>query len=148
MAKKKIKAIRGQKSDLRANLLQVSEACPFHLANPGDCPLFPLRRMGPTKRLQWVNAMSESDLAYLATYHRVCFRIKVESGSAKERAKAPAKKKKRTRIRSVKLGPDCCLLSHSEWCLMSVNQDETACASRPMLLGSCPLFPIKKGLTR
>ena len=93
MAKKKIKAIRGQKRDLRANLLQISEACPFHLANPGDCPLFPLRRMGPTKRLQWVNALSESDLAYLATYHRVCLRIKVESGSAKERAKAPAKRR-------------------------------------------------------
>jgi hypothetical protein len=95
MAKKKIKAIREQESELRANLLHLSEACPFHLANPEDCPLFQLRTMEPTKRLQWVNAQSESDLAYLATYHRVCLRIKVESGSAKQRTKAPAKRGRR-----------------------------------------------------
>ena len=85
MAKKKIKAICGQKSERRANLLQLSEACPFHIANPEDCPLFPLRKMEPTKRLQWVNALSESDLAYLATYHRVCLTTKVELGLAKQR---------------------------------------------------------------
>ena len=79
MAKKNIKAIRGQKSDLRANLLQLSEACPFHLTNPQDCPLFPLRKMEPKKRLQWLNSLSESDLAYVATYHRVCLTVKVES---------------------------------------------------------------------
>ena len=87
MAKKKIKAIREQESELRANLLKLSEACPFHLANPEDCPLFPLRRMEPTKRLQWINALNEADLSYLANYHSVCLRIKVESGSAKQRAK-------------------------------------------------------------
>lgn len=89
MAKKKIKAIREQEGGLRANLLQLSEACPFHLANPEDCPLFQLRRMEPTKRLQWVNALSEADLSYLATYHSVCLRIKVESGSAKLQAEHP-----------------------------------------------------------
>ena len=95
MAKKKINAIREERTRLRANLLKLSEACPFHVANPEDCPLFPLRRMAPTKRLQWVSALSESDLAYLATYHRVCLRIKVESGSAKQRTKAPAKRVRR-----------------------------------------------------
>ncbi len=89
MARKKIKAIREQKHELRANLLQLSEACPFHLANPEDCPLFQLRRMEPTKRLQWINALTESDLADLATYHRVCLRIKVESGSASCNAEHP-----------------------------------------------------------
>jgi len=89
MAKTKIKAIREQESELRANLLQLSEACPFHLANPTDCPLFALRKMEPRKRLQWFNALSESDLAYLATYHRVCLTIRVESGSAKLQAEHP-----------------------------------------------------------
>jgi len=95
MAKKKINAIREERTQLRVNLLKLSEACPFHVANAEDCPLFPLRRMAPTKRLQWVSALSESDLAYLATYHRVCLRIKVESGSAKQRTKAPAKRGRR-----------------------------------------------------
>jgi hypothetical protein len=79
MAKKKIKAIREQESELRANLLKLSEACPFHLANPEECPLFPLREMEPSKRLEWLNALSEADLAYLANYHSVCLRIKMAS---------------------------------------------------------------------
>ena len=94
MAKRNIKAIMGsisheQKNELRGILLQLSEACPFHVANPEDCPLFPLRRMEPTQRSQWLNALSESDLAYLATYHRVCLTIKVELGLAKLRTKHP-----------------------------------------------------------
>jgi hypothetical protein len=69
MAKKTIKAISSsipheQKNQLQANVLQLSEACPFHLANPEDCPLSQPRRMEPTKRLQWFNALSESDLGY------------------------------------------------------------------------------------
>ena len=78
-----------QKNELRAILLQLSEACPFHLANPEDCPLFPLRKREQTKRMQWFNALTESDLVYLASYHRVCLTIKVESGLAKLRTKAP-----------------------------------------------------------
>jgi hypothetical protein len=95
MAKKKLGAIHEQQHELRANLLQLSEACPFHHDNPEDCPLFPLRRMEPTKRSRWVNDLSERDLAYLATYHRVCLSIKVASGSAKQRIKAPAKRGRR-----------------------------------------------------
>ena len=72
-----------QKNELRVSLLELSEACPFHHANPRDCPLFALRKMKPTKRVQWFNALTENDLEYLATYHRVCFTTKVESGSAK-----------------------------------------------------------------
>ena len=92
MAKQKLKAIRGQKDELRANLLKLSDACPFHPSNPEDCPLFPLRKAEPRKRLEWLNALSESDLAYLATYHRVCLRIKVESGPAKRVVKSRAAK--------------------------------------------------------
>ena len=69
-----------QMNELRANLLELTEACPFHDANPEDCPLFLLRKMKPRNRLQWFNALTENDLVYLATYHRVCFATKVESG--------------------------------------------------------------------
>jgi hypothetical protein len=64
------------KSQLRANLLKLSEACPFHIANPEDCPLFPLRKMTRRKRLSYVNALSKADLAYLDNYRGVCLRIK------------------------------------------------------------------------
>jgi len=79
MARKKSKAMHEQEKDLRANLLKLAEACPFHVANPEDCPLFPLRKMEPKKRLQWLNALGDSDLAYLTSYHRVCLRIKKKS---------------------------------------------------------------------
>jgi len=64
------------KSELRSNLLKLSEACPFHIADPEDRPLFPLRKMTRRKRLSYVNALSKADLAYLANYHSVCLRIK------------------------------------------------------------------------
>ena len=79
MVRKKSKAMHEQERDLRANLLKLAEACPFHLANPEEFPLFPLRKMEPEKRLQWLNALGDSDLAYLTSYHRVCLRIKKKS---------------------------------------------------------------------
>jgi hypothetical protein len=79
MAKRKSQAIQEQKDKLQTIFQELSAACPFHLANPEDCPLIPLRRMEPRKRLQWLNSLSESDLAYLATYHRVCLTVKVRS---------------------------------------------------------------------
>jgi hypothetical protein len=84
MVKKKLKASRGtvpreRPDELRASILKLSDACPFHLANPQDCPLSPLRKLKPAKRVEWVNALSEDDLIYLTLYHRVCLRIKGES---------------------------------------------------------------------
>jgi hypothetical protein len=87
MAKKNIAAVgrsmpRDQKNQLRADLLELAKACPFHRSKPEDCPLAALRKMKSTERLQWFNALAEDDLLYLATYHRVCFAIKAKSRSA------------------------------------------------------------------
>ena len=89
-----------QQYELRASLLELSGACHFDQTNPQDCPLFPLRKRGPTRRLQWFNALTEDDLGYLAAYHRVCLTTKVEAGLAQLRTKAPAKTGKRARGRS------------------------------------------------
>jgi hypothetical protein len=76
---KVMKASLGQQRDgLLVNLSELSKACPFHQSNPEDCPLFPLRKMKSTKRLRWLRALSEADLSYLATYHHICLRIKLE----------------------------------------------------------------------
>lgn len=72
----------GPKSELRANLLRLSEACPFDQTNPQDCPLFPLRQMRFGSRVQWVNALTEDDMGFLVAYHQVCLGIRVESGWA------------------------------------------------------------------
>lgn len=71
--------LRRKRNELLANLSELSKACPFHQHNPEDCPLFPLRRLNAAKRQAWFNALSEEDLAYLATYHHVCLRLKLES---------------------------------------------------------------------
>jgi hypothetical protein len=66
-----------KKNELRDSLVGLTEACPFHQDNPEDCPLFQLRKMEPVKRLEWFDALTGDDLAYLATYHHVCFATKV-----------------------------------------------------------------------
>ena len=68
-----------QQHELQAGLLKLFEACPFDETNPKDCPLFSLRKIGPCRRLQWFDALTEDDLGYLAAYHHVCFTIRVAS---------------------------------------------------------------------
>lgn len=67
--------------ELRASLVDLHEKCPVHQDNPEDCPLFPLRRLERSERLRWFNALSETDLGYLATYHCVCMNLKLQSSS-------------------------------------------------------------------
>jgi hypothetical protein len=74
---------QARRNELRANLLALSEACPFDHSNPEDCPLFKLRKKKPGERLQWFHALDEDDLAYLATYHHICLTTKVESRAAR-----------------------------------------------------------------
>jgi len=62
---------RGQQNELQANLLKLLEACPFDDTNPQDCPLFSLRKMRPTRRLQWFDALTEDDWGYLACTWRI-----------------------------------------------------------------------------
>lgn len=72
---KKTKATNRLLERLRENLIQLTAACPFHVSNPTDCPLFPLRQLEPPERLEFINGLSEADLSYLANYHSVCLRI-------------------------------------------------------------------------
>jgi hypothetical protein len=67
------------KTALRDNLLGLFKHCPVELSNPEDCPLFAVRKAGPTRRLRWFNDLTEDDLVYLNAYHNVCERIKIES---------------------------------------------------------------------
>ena len=73
-----------RKSELRANVLALAEACPVENCNPTDCPLYQLRQKPYTARLAWFNALSEDDLAYLAAYHDVCLSLKLAQKVAKE----------------------------------------------------------------
>ncbi len=67
-----------QKSRLQRNLLELTKACPFDQCNPIDCPLYELRTMPRRKCLYWFKALSDDDLAFLASYHYACLAIKVQ----------------------------------------------------------------------
>ena len=75
-------ALHEPKSELRANLLELAEACCYDRSNPEDCPLFLLRQKEPARRFDWVNALGESDLQFLAAYHHVCLTTKIAAGPA------------------------------------------------------------------
>jgi hypothetical protein len=69
------------KSALRDNLSCLIQQCPVDLSNPEDCPLFAVRKAGPTRRLRWFNDLTEDDLVYLNNYHCICAQLKIQSRS-------------------------------------------------------------------
>jgi hypothetical protein len=66
-----------QKNELRVDLVELAEACPYDNCNPEDCPLFALRKLPVADRMRWVNALTDKDLVYLSTYHYVCLDTKL-----------------------------------------------------------------------
>ncbi|MFN3407377.1 MAG: hypothetical protein ACK45B_00140 [Limisphaerales bacterium] len=60
----------------RAELAELLEGCPVGHDNPADCPLCRVRRLGRARRERWFAALNEEDLAYLATYHAICGRLR------------------------------------------------------------------------
>lgn len=66
-------------SNLRAELMELVHRCPVDRCNPADCPLFEVRRLSYHQRLQWFSALTEADLEFLAAYHFVCLKRKLEA---------------------------------------------------------------------
>lgn len=64
---------------LLAAAQELTAACPLSQCNPEDCPLYTLRKLPIRKRLQWLSELSESDLAYLTTYHSTCMAAQLRS---------------------------------------------------------------------
>ena len=62
---------------LRAGLLELVNICPVEKCNPADCPLFALRGLNRRQRHEWLGALNQADLEYLAIYHYVCMNIKL-----------------------------------------------------------------------
>ncbi len=69
---------------LRGLLLQLIEACPFDHTNPQDCPLSGVRQLRLPDRAQWIQALPEKDLVYLAAYHHICYATKMPVGKGKQ----------------------------------------------------------------
>jgi hypothetical protein len=65
-----------RKDELRASLRSLVKFCPVDESNPQDCPLHLLRQMERPRRLEWINALNEDELVYLAAYHQYCLNTK------------------------------------------------------------------------
>jgi hypothetical protein len=63
-------------AQLRAELAELLGRCPVEQANPADCPLCKVRRLGRARRERWFAALNAEDLAYLAAYHYTCEQLK------------------------------------------------------------------------
>ena len=70
-----------QRTEIRTALLELAPCCPFDHSNPPDCPLYDVRQLNPSQRLEWFNVLNDEDLTYLAIYHHVCLSIKLEASS-------------------------------------------------------------------
>jgi hypothetical protein len=62
---------------LRDSLLELINVCPVEKCNPTDCPLFALRELSRRRRLEWLSALNQADLEYLAVYHYVCMDVRL-----------------------------------------------------------------------
>jgi hypothetical protein len=74
-AKKKTRP--GRRDELGASLISLARCCPLHERNPEDCLLFPVRKLKPSARLEWFNALTEDDLSFIAAYHHTCLNVKL-----------------------------------------------------------------------
>lgn len=68
-------------NELRDELLPLAEGCPVTESNPADCPLHLVRKLNPSQRYQWFDALGEHGLTYLASYHQVCLTKKLALNS-------------------------------------------------------------------
>jgi len=68
-----------QRTEIRSALLELAPCCPFGHGNPSDCPLYEVRQLNPSQRLEWFDALDDEDLSYLAMYHHICLGIKLNT---------------------------------------------------------------------
>ena len=61
---------------LRAELLAVTKTCEVARCSTDGCPLCKLASLPLAKRRAWLAALNPAELQYLASYHRVCVRLK------------------------------------------------------------------------
>ncbi len=59
--------------------MELVHGCPADQCNPADCPLFEVRQLSYHQRFQWFNALAPADLEFLAAYHYVCLKLKLDA---------------------------------------------------------------------
>ena len=65
--------------DLRAHLLSLLGEFQPHHCGDDACPIYSLNQMPPMQRVAWLDALHQSELEYLASYHHVCLQTALQS---------------------------------------------------------------------
>jgi len=81
-------------SALGAELLAVTDNCPVAKCATDDCPLCSIAKMPRPKRKAWLGFLKESELEYLATYHRVCTKLNHADKPRRKATKSAKQKRK------------------------------------------------------
>lgn len=62
--------------------MELLDNCPVELCDPEDCPLYQVRQLNYHRRTEWFKAVTTEDLEYLAAYHHVCMKLKLQAQQA------------------------------------------------------------------
>jgi hypothetical protein len=68
-----------ERAELLDSVLQVAMQCPVDQTNPVACPLYAIRKLDLPQRIRWFYHLSDDELSYLASYHCVCMKTKMEA---------------------------------------------------------------------
>ena len=67
-----MKAFSQQQHELAAYLVSAFEDCQLHRPEAESCLIHSLKQMSPAERAEWLYALHESELQFLASYHHIC----------------------------------------------------------------------------
>jgi len=64
-------------------MMELIHCCPAEHCNPTECVLHALRQLSYPQRIAWYSALTKDDLEFLAAYHHVCMKLRLQSGHEK-----------------------------------------------------------------
>ena len=64
------------RSDSRRQVAELVVRCPLH-PPVADCPLQPVRELGPRERAEWLRTRSEAEAVALCRHHAHCYRRRI-----------------------------------------------------------------------
>ncbi len=65
------------KNKLRTQVVHLTVLCPFDLTNPCTCPLHEIRKKSSIERLDWVDSLTDAEVADILSNHQECLTTKL-----------------------------------------------------------------------
>ncbi len=62
-----------KRSQIISDILDLAVVCPHDNTNPPFCPLYKVRKLAPTRRIQWALQLTDDQMEEITVFHKVCF---------------------------------------------------------------------------